>query len=294
MPLPKPLFVRWVKLEITDAVGTIHSWQCSVTQAGLTSTGGDPVTLNTLCPDGSFSEATERTWQFTITGVQDVESVDSLQIFLLEHDGESATFLYYPKVDKAGNPMGRGFTGTVTVVPPDNVGNAASGAYATFTAALPLQGKYTMVDQNGEPIVSKGNAKPGDVFPPESTVTAEDATNAAKLDALGYVANPQTPWLASEKILIGPHAFSWYGNDWAAGAMPDKAHAAPGDVFPSEPTVTASDPTNAAKLGPLGYVAEPVTAWLVGEKITVGTFDFNWSGAAWAEGAHALAAQRTK
>ena len=294
MPLPSPLFVRWVKLEITDAVGVVHAWQCSVTQAGLTSTGGDPVTLNTLCPEGSFSEATERAWSFTITGVQDVESADSLQIFLLEHDGELATFLYYPKVDKGGNPKGRGFTGSVTIVPPDNVGNAASGAYATFTASLPLAGKYTMVDQGGVPIVNKGSAKPGDVFPEEPTLTAEDSVNAAKLSTLGYVANPQTPWIADERILIGPYAFTWYGTAWGPGVMPDKGAAAPGDVFPTEPTVTASDPTNAAKLASLGYIAVPTTAWASGEKITVGTFDFNWSGTAWAEGAHALAASHSK
>jgi hypothetical protein len=66
-----------------------------------------------------------------------------------------------------------------------------------------------------------------------------------------------------------------------------KGAAKPGDVFPAEPTVTASDSTNAAKLGPLGYVANPTTAWTTGQKITVGTYIFNWSGSAWAAGAHA-------
>lgn len=224
----KPLFVRWIKLEVTEDDGTTtHNFECAVTQAGLTSTGGDPVSLNTLCPEGQFSEATERTWQLTITGVQDVESAESLQMFLLEHDGETATFLYYPKTDKAGTPMGRGFTGTVTLAPPDNVGNAASGAYATFTATLPLQGKYSMVDAAGNPI-------------------------------------------------------------------PNKAAVVPGDVFPAEPTITASDATNAAKLAGLGYAAaNAASAWTTGQKMTVGTFDFNWDGTAWAAGAHALAA-RTK
>jgi hypothetical protein len=64
--------------------------------------------------------------------------------------------------------------------------------------------------------------------------------------------------------------------------------AKPGDKFPNEPTVTASDAPNAAKLGPLGYVASPATAWTSGQKIVVNGFDFNWSGTAWAAGAHAL------
>jgi hypothetical protein len=66
-----------------------------------------------------------------------------------------------------------------------------------------------------------------------------------------------------------------------------RSSADPGDVFPAEATVTASDAPNAAKLAPLGYVANPTTAWTSGQKITVGTYDFNWSGTAWAAGAHA-------
>lgn len=214
----KPLFVRWIRLEVTDAQAVVHEFQCAVTQAGLTSTGGDPVSLNTLCPEGSFSEATERTWQLTVTGVQDVESAESFQMFLLEHDGETATFEYYPKTDKNGTPMGRGFTGTVTLAPPDNIGNAASGAYATFTATLPLQGKYSMVDAAGNPIPNKAAAKPGDVYPNEPTVTASDATNAAKLGPLGYVAAEPAAWTSGQKMTVNGYDFNWTGTDWAAGA----------------------------------------------------------------------------
>jgi hypothetical protein len=214
----RPLFVRWIKLTVTDAGGMDHAFQCAVTQAGLTSTGGDPVSLNTLCPEGSFSEATERAWSLTVTGVQDVESAESFQLFLLEHDGEEAQFAYYPKTDKNGVPVGRGFTGNVTLTPPDNVGNAASGTYATFTATLPLKGKYAMVDANGDPIPNKAAAKPGDSFPNEPTITASDATNAGKLAALGYVASPTTAWTATQAITVNAYAFHWSGTAWAAGA----------------------------------------------------------------------------
>lgn len=67
----------------------------------------------------------------------------------------------------------------------------------------------------------------------------------------------------------------------------NRGSASPGDIFPPDPAITASDATNAAKLAGLGFVADPVTAWLAGQKMTVGTFDFNWSGTAWAAGAHA-------
>ena len=67
----------------------------------------------------------------------------------------------------------------------------------------------------------------------------------------------------------------------------NKAAATVGSVFPPEPTVTAEDATNAAKLGPLGYVASPTSNWTTGQYITIGTFKFNWTGSAWAAGAHA-------
>lgn len=226
MPMPaagamdvRPLFVRWIKLSVTDTLGVDHEFQCAVTQAGLTSTGGEPVSLNTLCPEGSFSEATERAWSLTVTGVQDVESAESFQMFLLEHDGEEATFLYYPKTDKAGTPVGRGFTGTLTLAPPDNVGNAASGTFATFTATLPLRGKYTMVDASGNPLPVKGQSRPGDVFPADPGVTAEDLPNAAKLMDLGYYPlDSETPWATGEAMTIGAYDFHWGATDWAPGA----------------------------------------------------------------------------
>ena len=76
---------------------------------------------------------------------------------------------------------------------------------------------------------------------------------------------------------------------WTGGAA--KAYSYPGSVFPAEPTVTAQDATNAAKLAGLGYVAKPTTAWTTGQHITIGTFQFNWSGAAWAAGPHAFMAE---
>jgi hypothetical protein len=85
--------------------------------------------------------------------------------------------------------------------------------------------------------------------------------------------------------LADPYQLLFKKDTFATGIV--KGAAEPGDVFPAEATVTASDSTNAAKLGPLGYVALPLTAWLTGQKITVGAFDFNWSGSAWAAGAHA-------
>jgi len=66
-----------------------------------------------------------------------------------------------------------------------------------------------------------------------------------------------------------------------------RADTNPGDIFPADPDITAQDATNAAKLAGEGFVANPQTAWTTGQKMTVGTFQFNWSGTAWAAGPHA-------
>jgi len=81
-----------------------------------------------------------------------------------------------------------------------------------------------------------------------------------------------------------PHAV-W--GDAGSVVAPPKGQAAPGTIYPAEATVTAEDSTNAAKLAGLGYVAQPLTAWLTGQCIFVGAFRFNWTGAAWAAGLHA-------
>lgn len=212
-----PLFVRWIKLSVTDRDGVTHEFQCEVTQAGLTSTGGDTVSLSTLCPQGSFSESAERVWQLAITGVQDVTTLDSLIMFLLQHDGELADFTYYPRVDKAGLPQGYGFAGTVTLAPPDNVGNAASGSYATFTASLPLKGKYTIIDPAGDPIevvaTTATAGVPGYFGPTGATPPAD----LAALQASAITASPSTAWNAAEYVILGDASrATWSGTAWAA------------------------------------------------------------------------------
>lgn len=125
-------------------------------------------------------------------------------------------------------------------------------------------------------------AMPGNVFISEPTVTAQDSTNAARLAGLGYVAVPGTAWTAGQFITVAGFRFSWTGTAWMAGFL-----APPSAVVAVEPTITASDSTNAARLAGLGYVANPLTAWTTGQHITVAGFHFNWTSSAWAAGDHA-------
>lgn len=65
---------------------------------------------------------------------------------------------------------------------------------------------------------------------------------------------------------------------------PDQGAIEPGDVFSSNPSVTAQDAPNAAALVGLGYVVADTTAWAEGEFMTIGTFHFYWDGTAWQPG----------
>ena len=81
-----------------------------------------------------------------------------------------------------------------------------------------------------------------------------------------------------------PHSIWGDSEGWGTAS---KSAASNGSVYAAEPTVTAQDAPNAAKLTGLGYVAVPLTNWTTGQSITIGSFLFNWNGSAWAAGAHA-------
>jgi hypothetical protein len=82
----------------------------------------------------------------------------------------------------------------------------------------------------------------------------------------------------------GVHA-TWGDTQRVSALISD---ARPADAFPvGYPTIVASDATNAARLGPLGFVANPTTNWTTGQAISVMGFNFNWNGSAWAAGTHA-------
>lgn len=285
---PRPLFMRYIKLEIKTGSGaaeTIKSFECAVTNAGITSTGGDAQTLNTLCPDGAYQEVSERTYSVAITGVQDVETQESFMLFLYDHDGETAELTFYPKVTKDGTPVGRGWKATVTIAPPDTIGGADSGTYATFQATLPCTGKPQMIDDQGNLVnqvptgVTAGS--PGAFVPPEAVPT--NLTTLRGYGSLGQTAAWTTDPMQWVVLGDGSGA-TWDGIDWQAYVIPMKGQASPGSWYAAEPTITAEDATNAAKLTGLGYVAVPTTAWVTGEAIHVGTYDFHWDGAAWAAG----------
>jgi len=69
---------------------------------------------------------------------------------------------------------------------------------------------------------ARNQAVPGTVYPADPDITAEDATNAAKLTGEGFVPAPanMTAWANGEAMFVGFYAFHWTGTAWAAGGAP--------------------------------------------------------------------------
>lgn len=157
----------------------------------------------------------------------------------------------------------------------------------TPPAAPAVQNPVTYLDRgapsSGSPMLPGQKPKvqgvtrgiPG-VFTP---LGAEVPTNLAALQALNISGG--SPWEGREYVALGTGQAHWTGSAWAAGAAPVR----PGQSLPANPAITASDAPNAAKLAAEGYTASPTTAWAPGERFTIGgTFEFSWSGSAWAAG----------
>lgn len=132
----------------------------------------------------------------------------------------------------------------------------------------------------------KGSASPGDTFPAEVTVTAEDATNAAKLAGLGYVADPTTPWAADEYMTVGAYRFWWNGTQWMPGANAP-ALAATGVVAGEPGHFTPSGATPPATIGDLRTAIPspaPADEWTTAQYVEIGTGNAYWSGTDWVMG----------
>lgn len=120
------------------------------------------------------------------------------------------------------------------------------------------------------------------------TYTSIDATSVSTDPTTGEWTGESASWADAEGQFVDLETGTNQSVGFLAGRVGGaltKGAAAPGDVFPAEATVTASNATNAGKLAGLGYVAVPTTLWTEGQKVTIGTYDFHWNGTAWAAGA---------
>ena len=148
-----------------------------------------------------------------VTAIQDFTDPAGFIAFTWAHRGETVEFTWKPNGTAAQT-----WAGTLTIDKPYEVGGEVNARLTAdiewpIVSLVPPTGFGTGY---GSP--SKGAAKPGDVFPAEATVSAEDATNAGKLAGLGFVASPTTAWTAGQKIQVGTHSFHWDGTKFAPGA----------------------------------------------------------------------------
>jgi len=149
------------------------------------------------------------TYTYQLTGNVDTDTADAAGLFAYSqaHAGEQMSFEFVPNTAAA-----TAATGTLVIDPLD-FGGDEYGAPLDSDFEFSIIGKPTYVYG-----VNKGQAKPGNIYPAEATITASDATNAAKLAGLGYVASPTTAWTTGQKMTVGTFDFNWSGTAWAAGA----------------------------------------------------------------------------
>lgn len=167
-----------------------------------------------------------------------------------------------------------GLSGTACL--PGQVDEASGYFLLPFMTAGVL-GDITMDGENAVTFSLTGSATRGGNtwgVGPYLTVREEDGTMAVLPEAL----DPLDHLLMIDTALAPPPSSC----DPMPVAGPFPWQAAPTNVFPANAAITASDAPNAAKLAGLGFIPNPRTAWTTGEKITIGTFDFKWSGTAWA------------
>lgn len=125
-----------------------------------------------------------------------------------------------------------------------------------------------------------------------ATLTPTNGTRPASLAALttaGALGNT-TAWTTGQYLVLGDGSEAyWDGNSWEYGRKPATVITATGAIagIPGHYTPTgAANPANLAAMS--GITASPTTAWTTGQYVNVadGT-KANWTGSAWATGAHA-------
>lgn len=136
----KPYMMKDIDLILGDeAVGP--NFKCQVKSVKLTPSV-NIVKTKTACPTGQYSAADDPEWTLElgyVYGADDaVTPAPVLADYLIYHVGEKLPFLFRPI---AG---GRGFSGTVTVVP-GSIGGEV-GAFSDQSVQLPLEGQPLPVE----------------------------------------------------------------------------------------------------------------------------------------------------
>ena len=200
------------------------TWSCQIVDGALNATP-DTTTIDvpaTWCEAAETIPSPGKTsYEFAGSFLQDMNVKDGLNWFLFTYDTAEA----YIYASFAGDQAPR-FIGRCRITAGTMGGPARENLTSDFTLALVgkpdvefgVAGDSVIVTGAGsEQAVARADSAPGDTFPADPDITAQDSTNAAKLAGEGFVANPQTAWTTGQKITIGVHQFNWSGTAWAAG-----------------------------------------------------------------------------
>jgi hypothetical protein len=204
-----------LKFTASGGSGVATAFECQITSVAITPNVEDGDSQEVLCGD-KVSTAAKTSDTLDFSAISDFASAAGLQAFSWKHRGETVSFEVQFDGTAADKWAGKVTMKALTV-------GGAVGEQVVVDASLPIV-SLTPPTAFGDgllhttPPPSKGAAKDGDVFAAEATVTASDATNAAKLAALGYTAATSAAWKTGQRILIGGYAFHWDGTAWAAGA----------------------------------------------------------------------------
>jgi len=201
------------------------TWSCQIIDGALNATPDTSTTdiPATWCEAGQTIPTPGKTsYEFGGSFIQDINLSTGLNSFLFEFD--TAEAYIYASFNPDSPPR---FIGRTRITSGTMGGAARENLTSDFTLALTtkpdvefgISGASRIVTGAGsEQAVARSDANPGDTFPADTDITAQDATNAAKLAGEGFVANPQTAWTTGQKITIGTYQFNWSGTAWAAGA----------------------------------------------------------------------------
>lgn len=83
-----PRATRNLSVAIGESEYNLHVSECTITPTTIKWKGGTPT-----------ANYNDSTWKLRLVLVNDYQTADSLYNFLLEHEGEAATFTYKPDVD---------------------------------------------------------------------------------------------------------------------------------------------------------------------------------------------------
>lgn len=209
------------------------------------STGANPGDVLTLYPDGYYRGATPTGGGGGTGGAAVVDHVsikgygsvvDPFRVCLVTYDdlaalaGNCAETVIPPPTIGAVEPNDVFVDATVTSGDASGAAQVVAAGYGPASTPAWTPGEFFTINTfrfywagstwlpGSTPL--KPGIFPGDYFPPDGAVTAEDATNAATLDDLGYLPFSTAVWATGLYFTLGTFHFSWDGTAWDAGAAP--------------------------------------------------------------------------